>query len=183
MVGKIDLVMGSFSKTFGSNGGFVASHTRAVKEYLRFYSPTCTFSNALSPVQTAVVAKAFEIVRSQEGEALRGKLMRNVMSLRGHLKRRGMEVYGDPSAIVAVKTGDEALARMTARELPGLGLIANLVEYPAVAKGQARFRLQVMANHTEPQITAAAKRMKAAVEIAGRRLAAGFDAQPVPLAG
>lgn len=183
MLGKIDLVMGSFSKTFGSNGGFVASHDRAVKEYLRFYSPTCTFSNALSPVQAAIVAKGFEIVRSAEGDELRARLMRNVMSLRGHLKRRNMEVYGEPSAIVAVKTGDEALARMTARELPGLGLIANLVEYPAVAKGQARFRLQVMAAHTEPQIAAAAKRMQAAVKIAGRRLAAGFDAETVPLAG
>src|SRR6185437_3310123 len=37
MLGKVDVVMGSFSKTFASNGGFVASKTRAVKEYLRFY--------------------------------------------------------------------------------------------------------------------------------------------------
>ena len=40
MLGKVDLVMGSFSKTFASNGGFVACHSREVKEYLRFYSPT-----------------------------------------------------------------------------------------------------------------------------------------------
>jgi len=44
MLGKIDIVMGSFSKTFASNGGFVASKSRAVKEYLGFYSPSCTFS-------------------------------------------------------------------------------------------------------------------------------------------
>ena len=46
MLGKVDLVMGSFSKTFASNGGFVACRNRAVKEYLRFYSPSATFSNA-----------------------------------------------------------------------------------------------------------------------------------------
>ena len=51
MLGKIDMVMGSFSKTFASNGGFVACKSRAVKEYLRFYSAPATFSNALSPVQ------------------------------------------------------------------------------------------------------------------------------------
>jgi glycine C-acetyltransferase len=176
MHGKIDLVMGSFSKTFASNGGFIATNSREVKEYLRFYSPSCTFSNALSPIQVAVIAKTLEIVGSEEGNELRDRLMGNILALRSQLLSRNMEVYGDPSAIVAVKTGDEALARMTARELPDLGLIANLVEFPAVAKGQARFRMQVMANHTPEQITAAADRMAAATTIARRRLESGFDA-------
>jgi glycine C-acetyltransferase len=175
MLGKVDLVMGSFSKTFGSNGGFVCTNSREVKEYLRYYSPSCTFSNALSPVQIAVVDKALEIVRSEEGRELRRRMMINVLSLREHIRSRGMEVYGDPSAIVAVACGDEALARMTSRELPDLGLIANLVEFPAVGKGEARFRLQVMANHTAEQITAAADRLAAAMTIARRRLEAGFD--------
>jgi len=174
--------MGSFSKTFGSNGGFVATNSREVKEYLKFYSPSCTFSNALSPVQVAVITKALEIIRSAEGRMLRDKLMRNVLSLRGQIQARGMEVYGDPSAIVAVKTGDEALARMTSRELPGLGLISNLVEFPAVAKGQARFRLQVMANHTPTQIAAAAERMEAAMAIARGRIEDGVNGLSSPLA-
>ena len=159
MIGHVDLVMGSFSKTFASNGGFVACNTRAVKEYLRFYSPSCTFSNALSPAQAATVAKAFQIIESDEGEHLRGKLMANVLSLREKLDAHGLEVYGEPSAIVAVKTGREDMARLVARRLPELGLISNLVEYPAVPKGQARFRLQVMAEHTEEQLQAAADRI------------------------
>jgi len=134
------------------------------------------------PLQVAVVAKAFEIVASSEGDALRAQLMGNVLSLRSQIEARGMGVYGDPSAIVAVKTGDEALARMTARELPDLGLISNLVEFPAVAKGQARFRLQVMARHTPEQLTAAADRMQKAMAIALRRLDAGFDRNEMPLA-
>jgi len=182
MHGKIDLVMGSFSKTFGSNGGFVASNSREVREYLKFYSPSCTFSNALSPIQVATITKSLDIVRSPEGQALREKLMRNITSLRRHLNVLGLEVYGDPSAIVCVKTGDEALARMTARELPDLGLISNLVEFPAVAKGEARFRLQVMAHHTETQIVAAAQRMRTAMDIARRRLEAGVDRQDALLA-
>jgi 7-keto-8-aminopelargonate synthetase-like enzyme len=175
MLGKVDLVMGSFSKTFGSNGGFVATNSREVKEYLKFYSPSCTFSNALSPIQVATISKALDIVRSPEGQALREKLMHNILSLRRHLTELGLEVYGDPSAIVCVKTGDEALARMTARELPELGLISNLVEFPAVAKGEARFRLQVMAHHTEAQIVAAAQRIRTGMDIARRRLEAGVD--------
>ncbi|MEP7239577.1 MAG: aminotransferase class I/II-fold pyridoxal phosphate-dependent enzyme [Devosia sp.] len=175
MLGKVDLVMGSFSKTFGSNGGFVATNSREVKEYLKFYSPSCTFSNALSPIQVATISKSLEIVRSNEGQTLREQLMRNIRSLRKHLTELGLEVYGDPSAIVCVKTGDEALARMMSREMPALGLICNLVEFPAVAKGEARFRLQVMARHTEAEIVAAAQRVRTAMDVAERRLAAGFD--------
>ena len=152
MIGKVDLVMGSFSKTFGSNGGFVASKTRAVKEYLKFYSPPQTFSNALSPVQAAVVLKAFQIVDSAEGESLRGALMRNVLNLRQGLEDVGLEVYGAPSPIVAVKMGSEGLARLVSRQIAETGLLANLVEFPAVAKGAARFRLQVMAGHSTQNV-------------------------------
>lgn len=170
MIGQVDLVMGSFSKTFGSNGGFVATQSRAVKEYLRFYSPSCTFSNALSPAQVAVVSRALDIVQSGEGEALRAQLMRNILTLREELRGRGLEFYGDPSAIVAVKTGDEALARLTARELPSLGILANLVEFPAVPKGRARFRLQVMAGHNAAEIETAAACMELGMKRAGAAL-------------
>ena len=182
MLGKVDLVMGSFSKTFGSNGGFVATNKRAVKEYLRFYSPSCTFSNSMSPIQIATVAKSMEIIRSAEGKQLRDDLMRNVLMLREEINDRGMEVYGDPSAIVAVKTGDEALARMTARTLPEIGLISNLVEFPAVAKGQARFRLQVMAGHTDEEIYSAAQRMERGMVMAARQLKAREAEDEVVLA-
>ena len=69
MLGQVDLVMGSFSKTFGANGGFVAVNDRAVKEYLRFYSPSCTFSNALSPAQVAAVTAALPFVVTERWTA------------------------------------------------------------------------------------------------------------------
>ena len=152
MLGRVDIVMGSFSKTFASNGGFVACNSPEVKEYLRYFGSSGTFSNALSPVQAATVLKAFEIVRSDEGRNLRSALMKNVLYLRSELARIGMDVIGNPSAIVSAKVGDEALARMVSQKLPALGVVANLVEFPAVAKGSARFRLQVMANHTKSHI-------------------------------
>ncbi len=164
MLGKVDLVMGSFSKTFASNGGFVACNNRAIKEYLRFYSAPATFSNALSPVQAAVVLKAFEIIESDEGRKLRNELMTNILSLRSQLRAEGLDYYGDPSAIVAVKMGTEGLARLVGRRLPDLGLLANLVEYPAVAKGAARFRMQVMAKHTPQNIADAVSIIKQAKE-------------------
>src|SRR5579863_3955698 len=166
MLGKVDLVMGSFSKTFASNGGFVACRNRAIKEYLRFYSSPTTFSNALSQAQAAVVLEAFEIVESEEGRALRSLLMKNILELRASLRVKGLDFYGMPSAIVAVKAGSEGLARLVSRRLPELGLLANLVEYPAVAKGAARFRMQVMAGHTSQNIADAVERIATAFAFA-----------------
>src|ERR1700716_3821550 len=160
MLGKVDIVMGSFSKTFASNGGFVACKSRAVKEYLRFYSAPATFSNALSPVQAATIMKTFDIVDSNEGREQREALMANILSLRQQLREAGLEYYGDPSAIVCVKMGTEGLARLVSKRLPELGLIANLVEFPAVPKGQARIRLQVMASHSEKNIADAVQILK-----------------------
>jgi 7-keto-8-aminopelargonate synthetase-like enzyme len=162
MLGKTDLVMGSFSKTFASNGGFVACKSRAVKEYLRFYSAPATFSNALSPAQAATVLKAFEIVDSAEGRTLRAALMANVLNLRQELREADLDYYGDPSAIVCVKMGTEGLARLVSKQLVELGLIANLVEFPAVPKGAARIRMQVMANHSAQNIAQAVQVLKTA---------------------
>ncbi|HYM17487.1 MAG TPA: aminotransferase class I/II-fold pyridoxal phosphate-dependent enzyme [Micropepsaceae bacterium] len=163
MLGKVDIVMGSFSKTFASNGGFVCVNSPAVREYLRYFGSSGTFSNALSPVQSAIVLKAFEIVQSEEGRNLRASLMKNVLHLRNELQKMGLEVIGNPSAIVSAKVGDEALARMVSQRLPELGVVANLVEFPAVAKGSARFRLQVMAKHTKENIDALIARLKVAL--------------------
>ncbi len=165
MTGQIDIVMGSFSKTFASNGGFVACNSPAVKQYLKFYGCSATFSNALSPVQAATVTKAFEIVKSEKGHQLRYKLLKRVVKMRDALTAVGLSVIGDPSAIVPVLVGDEALARMVSRRLPELEVIANLVEYPAVAKGNARFRLQMMPSHTEENVMELAARLRAAVDL------------------
>jgi 7-keto-8-aminopelargonate synthetase-like enzyme len=180
MLGKVDLVMGSFSKTFASNGGFVACKSRAVKEYLRFYSAPATFSNALSPVQAATILKAFEIVDSAEGREQREALMANVLSLRRQLREAGLDYYGDASAIVCVKMGTEGLARLVSKRLPELGLIANLVEFPAVPKGAARIRMQVMANHSEQNIADAVRVLKTARQQAELELES--ESQPAQLA-
>lgn len=182
MLGKVDLVMGSFSKTFASNGGFVACNSRAIKEYLKFYSPSATFSNALSPAQAATVLAVFEIIESQEGNMLRQKLMSNIHLLRKTLAENQLEYYGDPSAIVCVKMGSEAMSRLVARRLPGLGLLSNLVEYPAVAKGAARFRMQVMAGHSEENIHSAVASMRNAVDEAKVEFEIISEDQPAKIA-
>jgi 7-keto-8-aminopelargonate synthetase-like enzyme/DNA-binding NarL/FixJ family response regulator len=166
MLGQVDIVMGSFSKTFASNGGFVSCKSAAVKQYLKYNGSTGTFSNALSPVQAATVTKAFEIVQSAKGEALRSVLMEKIVHLRKMLTISDLKYVGDPSPIIPVVVGDEALARLVSRRLPALEVIANLVEYPAVAKGNARLRLQMMPSHSLENIGALASRLRTAIELA-----------------
>ncbi|MBS0467344.1 MAG: aminotransferase class I/II-fold pyridoxal phosphate-dependent enzyme [Proteobacteria bacterium] len=184
MLGKVDIVMGSFSKTFGSNGGFVASNSAAVKQYLKYYGCTATFSNALSPVQAATVTKAFDIVQSEEGNQLRWRLMQRIEEMREALTQVGLQHTGNPSPIIPVRVGDEALARLVSRRLPELGVIANLVEYPAVAKGDARLRLQMMPTHSHETVRALAARLRTAmdhaqVEYVRHRAALADVARPV----
>lgn len=163
---KSDIIIGSFSKTFASNGGFIAVRNRAQKEYLKYYSATQTFSNALSPVQAASVMAAFEIVRSQEGKDRRRSLMDNILYMRSELTKVGLETLGDPSPIVPVRVGAEGQARIAAHRLNELGAIANLVEYPAVPQGGARFRVQVMANHQKHEIDTLISAMVKAMQYA-----------------
>ena len=89
MLDEVDIIVGSFSKTFAANGGFIGVRTKAAAEYLKYYSATQTFSNALSPVQAAAVSTAFRIVRSSEGLKRRQRLMDNILYLRKEAARLG----------------------------------------------------------------------------------------------
>ena len=157
MLGKVDLVVGSFSKVFASNGGFVATHSAAVKEYLRPYSSTHTFSNAISPSQCAGVLSALEIVRSSEGDELRQQIINVVNCLRTKLQSYGIKCLGQPGPLVPVPIGAEKVGRIAAALCFEAGVFANLVEYPAVSVGASRFRMQAMSSHTIVQAEQAAE--------------------------
>lgn len=152
MTGKIDLVMGAFSKTFSSNGGFVATASRSAKRHLQLYAGPHMFSNALSPVQAAVIHECIDIVRSEEGAGLRADLMRNVDTMRSLLGAEGLRCLGLPSAIVPVLIGSEKVSRLVGKLLFRQSVFVNQVEFPGVPLGASRLRLQLMANHNVQQV-------------------------------
>lgn len=156
MLGKVDLVMGAFSKSFASNGGFVATHSHAVKEYLRYYAPSNTFSNALSPPQIAIIRECIAIIRSDEGQARRNQLFTAINALRSELQALGLTVMGQPSPIVPVLLGRDDVARVTSKLIAEQGVLTNHVEFPAVSNNSARLRMQVMTDHTPAQCASAA---------------------------
>lgn len=149
MVGKVDLVMGSFSKTFASNGGFVVCNSRAAIHYMTSFSGPYTFSNMLSPVQAAVINKALDIVQSPEGETLRKMSAHHIAYLREKLAERGLHCMGIDSPVVPLLVGDEKVALIANKLMFEKGVSANMIEFPGVPLGKARFRLQVMARHED----------------------------------
>jgi 7-keto-8-aminopelargonate synthetase-like enzyme len=141
----------SLPKTFASNGGFVAT-SLMVKDSLAMHSPPFVFSNAISPIQTKVVLRCLDIAFSPEGAVLRERMLHSALRLRGGMEARGLGVGGTPSPIVPVFVGEEKVARQTSKLIREHGLSANLVEFPAVPRGRARFRFQMMSTHEETAI-------------------------------
>lgn len=152
MLGRVDIVMGSFSKTFASNGGFVATDHPALKLALRYGCGPLTFTNSLSPVQAAIVLKCFDIIESPEGAERRKRLMENAIYMREALTAAKFQLLGQPSAIVPVVLGKNATSRLMTRYMLSNGALVNLVEYPAVSRNTCRWRVQIMSDHTKGQL-------------------------------
>ncbi|MBX9750322.1 MAG: pyridoxal phosphate-dependent aminotransferase family protein [Roseococcus sp.] len=182
MLGQVDVVMGSFSKSFASNGGFVASNAPGLKLALRSFAGPLTFTNALSPVQAAIVLKALDIITSPEGAERREWLMANILRMRAGLTAAGFTPMGQPSAIVPVILGGSGLSRLMTRYALRTGAIVNLVEFPAVSRNTCRWRIQMMAEHRPAQIDVFIRIACAAREEAAAQLAAldGKETPPLP---
>ncbi len=188
MVGKLDLLMGSFSKTFATPGGFVCSHRPSVKWGLRYKCGPSTFTNAMTPIQASVVRAALAIIRSADGRERRQRLMRNVVHLRARLHDLGFEVLGRPTPIIPVVLGDTAMGRVLTKHALLLGGVVNLVEYPAVSAKSSRLRVQMMADHTLEQldafagilVEARARGRAECLRLSEPPPALTFDDQPIP---
>lgn len=171
LLNEVDVLVASFSKAFGSNGGFVASHEPGLGLALRLAGTSSTFTSQLSPMQGAVICKALEIMRSEEGQRLRDRLHANCEQVREALRTAGWKVLGWAGPFVPVEVGGVGRTRLIQRELLKRGVITNLVEYPAVPKHSSRFRLQVMAEHTPEHIQQLIDGLRQAAEVADATLA------------
>jgi len=146
------IVMGSGSKSLSSNIGFVGCNDEKVIEFMRYFSPPYMFSNVVAPPQCAVALHNLRIIRSEEGERLREKVMNNAIYLRKELTSKGYECIGNPSPIVILLTGDELVSRIVSRLMLNCGVVVNGIEFPIVPKGKARLRLQLQAIHTKEHL-------------------------------
>lgn len=150
--GMPDVVVGSLSKTFASQLGFVATRAEWLVPAVETPSVRGDDEREARAALAAAVASLL-IVRSPEGLARRAALQRLVLALRADLSAEGLRLHGHPSPVVPIQVGDENVARMAVRACAKRGILAQVVEHPHVARGAARLLLQLTAAH-EPALSA-----------------------------
>ena len=144
----IDLAMGTFSKTFGVTGGFLAAG-REIIDYLRFFARPYMFSAHLPCTVVAAVLGGLEVME-REPERIR-QLQDNARYLRQGLAALGIDVPG-VSAILAVRIPASVDIRAMNLLFHEQGLFLNSIEYPAVPRDTQRLRLSPMATHTREDL-------------------------------
>jgi 8-amino-7-oxononanoate synthase len=160
---RVDLRMGTFSKSLASCGGFVAG-PHDVIEYLRLYSRAFLFTASAVPAALGAALAALRIVRSPEGPPLLAQVLSNARRLRDGLHNLGFAVVAPqalPSGeaivtpIVPVLVGDDWKAALLWKALYDGGVFVNTALHPAVPPGGALLRTSVMATHGQDTIAEA----------------------------
>lgn len=146
---EVDLISGTFSKSFASLGGFIVGN-KAVIEYLRHHSPAHIFSASMPPANVATVLKALEILQTEPWRIER--LEEISIYMRTELKKLGFNVWSSESPIVPVVIGEMMDCFKFWKDLFEEGVYANAVVPPAVPKGQSLLRTSYMASHTNEHL-------------------------------
>jgi 8-amino-7-oxononanoate synthase len=146
---EVDLVIGTFSKSFASVGGFVTG-PRAVINYVKHHGRPFIFTAALPAMQVAVALQALEIMETEPEH--RERLARNAEQLREGISALGFDTLGSQTQIVPVLIGPDELTVMFWKGLWEAGIFTTPALPPGVPAGQSIIRTSVNANHTPEQI-------------------------------
>ena len=150
---RVDLRMGTFSKSLASCGGFVAGSAEVI-EFLRVSSRAFIFTASGVPAAIGAALAALRIVRSPEGVELFARVLANARHLREGLRERGFKTIDHEivTPVVPVLVEDDWKAALLWRALYDAGVFVNVAVHPAVAPGGALLRTSVMATHDEPTL-------------------------------
>lgn len=146
---EVDMVMGTFSKTFASLGGFVGGEERVIN-YLKHNSPALIFSASPTPASVAAADAALEILKSEPERIT--SLIRNAQKMREGFKNMGFRVIDSRTAIVPVVLGEDDLVFMFWRKLFDAGVFVNAFISPGVPPGMAMLRTSFMATHEDKHL-------------------------------
>ncbi len=151
LVGDVDLTMGTFSKTFGSLGGFVAGPERVIN-YLKHHSPALIFSASPTPASVAAALKALEILEEEPQRI--DKLLRNADKMRRGFHEMGYEVIDSNTGIVPVVLGDVEKTMIMWRKLYDAGVFVNAFVPPGVPPTLSMLRTSYMSSHEDEHLDA-----------------------------
>ena len=149
LLNEVDIIMGTFSKSFASVGGFVAGD-RKIIDTLKHIARSHIFSASLPPAAVAAVLTALKII--DEEPERRTQLLENARFLANGLQDLGFRVGRHGGPIIPVFCGHEILALAAFSKLFDEGVFVNPVTYPAVPKDQEILRISLMATHDETML-------------------------------
>lgn len=191
---RVDLRVGTFSKSLAACGGFVAGPADVI-DFLRVESRAYLFTASSVPAAVGATLAALRVLRSADGAGLLRDVLDNARYLRDGLERLGFSVVepqqlGSPTAqldapgvqhgtivtpIIPVLVGDDWKAVLLWRALYDAGVFVNTAIHPAVPPGGALLRTSVMATHDRETLDAALNRFEAVKR--------AFEAEHGPLPG
>lgn len=145
----VDLILGTFSKSFASVGGFVTG-PREVVNYIKHKARPFIYTAALPAMQMAAALEALEIMDAEPEH--REKLWRNVAQLRDGMNALGFDTLGSETPIVPVLTGGDDLTMAFWKGLWDDGVFTTPALPPSVPVGHSIIRTSVNANHTPEQL-------------------------------
>lgn len=163
LVDEVDLIMGTFSKSFASLGGFIAGDEEVV-HYIQHHARSLIFSASPTPANTAAALAALEVMQEEPDRIARinqiGEHMRN------ELRRLGFDVGNSETPIVPIIIGEDMPTVMAWKALYEAGIYTNPVIPPAVPTGSSLLRTSYMATHTDEHL----ERVLVTFEEVGQRL-------------
>lgn len=153
---QVHLIMGTFSKSLASLGGFIASDAQTI-DYLKHHSRALIFSASMSPANAAAVKAALDIMLS-EPERIQ-QLWKNTKRMRDGLLSLGFNIGVSQTPILPVYCNSLINAFRFTKRLQEEGVFVNPVVSPAVPPGQELIRISLMATHTDSQIDFALEKL------------------------
>jgi len=146
---EVDLIMGTFSKSLGSMGGFIAGPEYVIN-YLKHTTRCMIFTASLAPAVVGGVLKSLRLLRA-EPERIE-KLWKNVRKMHEGFKSLGFDIGTTQTPVVPILIGSESKAFNFVQKLLDAGVFATPAIYPAVKYGQSIVRTSYMATHTDEEL-------------------------------
>ena len=155
VLSEVDLVIGTFSKSFGGVGGCVYAKKELIN-YMNYYARSRMFSCALDPAVTGGILKALELAAGPDGDQKRKRIIENADYLRSLLKDK-VDIGTSQSWVIPIIFGDERKSLPLGDYLMRLGYDFSIMMFPAVKKNKSIIRAFVTSEHTKEQLDGCAE--------------------------
>ena len=161
---KVDLIMGTFSKSFASLGGFIAADKEVIN-FIKHNSRSLIFSASMTPASAAAVLASIEIMES-EPERIKHLWDMTALALEG-FRSAGFDTGKSETPIIPLFIRDDIKALQLTQMLLAEGVFVNPVVSPAVPKEDSLIRYSLMATHTKEQVEISIERISKAARVLG----------------